>query len=67
MASMEDFKKLQIKIAEVHSVAPHPNADRLYVLGIKMGEAERQIVAAIRNFYEAAGSQGGRPFDPRCS
>lgn len=51
MASYEDFQKLEIKVAEIESAAPHPNADRLYVLGIKVGEARKQIVAGIRAHY----------------
>lgn len=51
MASYEDFQKLDIKVAEIESVTPHPNADRLYVLGIKVGEAHKQIVAGIRAHY----------------
>ena len=51
MASLEDFKKLELRVAEIESVALHPNADRLYVLGIKVGEARKQIVAGIRKHY----------------
>ena len=51
MVSLEDFKKLELKIAEIESVAPHPNADRLYVLGIKVGDTRKTIVAGIRNHY----------------
>ncbi len=51
MASFEDFKKIELRIAEIESVQPHPNADRLYVLGIKVGEVRKTIVAGIRNFY----------------
>ena len=51
MASYEDFQKLDIKIAEIESVTPHPNADRLYVLAIKVGEVRKQIVAGIRVHY----------------
>ncbi|HNX68368.1 MAG TPA: methionine--tRNA ligase subunit beta [Candidatus Omnitrophota bacterium] len=51
MASYEDFQKLELKIAEIETVAPHPNADRLYVLGIKVGEVRKQIVAGIRAHY----------------
>ena len=51
MASYEDFQKLEIKVAEIESVTPHPNADRLYVLGIKVGEVRKQIVAGIRAHY----------------
>ncbi len=51
MASYEDFQKLDIKVAEIESAVPHPNADRLYVLGIKVGEVRKQIVAGIRAHY----------------
>ena len=51
MASYEDFQKLEIKVAEIETVTPHPNADRLYILGIKVGEVRKQIVAGIRAHY----------------
>lgn len=51
MISYEDFQKLEIKVAEIESVMPHPNADRLYVLGIKVGEVRKTIVAGIRAHY----------------
>ena len=51
MASLEDFKKFELKIAEIETVAPHPNADRLYVLGVKVGEVRKTIVAGIRAHY----------------
>lgn len=51
MATYEDFQKLDIKIAEIESVSPHPNADRLYVLGIRIGEVRKTIVAGIRAHY----------------
>ena len=51
MVSFEDFKKLEIRVAEIESVTPHPNADRLYVLGLKVGEVQKTIVAGIRKHY----------------
>lgn len=51
MATYEDFQKLEIKVAEIESVSPHPNADRLYVLGIRVGEVKKTIVAGIRAHY----------------
>ncbi len=51
MASYEDFQKLEIKVAEIESAVPHPNADRLYVLGIKVGDVRKTIVAGIRAHY----------------
>jgi len=52
MASFEDFKKLEIKIAKIKEVNDHPNADRLYVLTIDVGDKTKQIVAGIKNFYK---------------
>ena len=53
MATLDDFKKIELKVAEIISAEPHPNADRLFVLKIKIGEELRQIVAGIRQYYTA--------------
>lgn len=50
-ATIEDFKKLELRIAEIETVEPHPNADRLYVLGVRVGEVRKTIVAGIRAYY----------------
>ncbi len=52
MVTLEEFKKIQLRVAEIESVVPHPNADRLYVLGVKIGEVRKTIVAGIRNHYK---------------
>ena len=49
--SFEDFKKIELKVALIESVEPHPNADRLYILKVKVGEVQKQIVAGIRKHY----------------
>ncbi len=51
MISIEEFKKFELKVAEIETVTPHPNADRLYVLGIKVGDIRKTIVAGIRKHY----------------
>lgn len=53
MVSLEEFKKFELRIAEIESVTPHPQADRLYVLAIKVGDTRKQIVAGIRKHYGA--------------
>jgi len=57
---LRGFQKLDIKVAEIESVTPHPNADRLYVLGIKVGEVHKQIVAGIRAHYTEEQLKGKR-------
>jgi methionyl-tRNA synthetase len=49
--TLEEFKKLELKIAEIKEVADHPDADRLYVITIDVGDTRKQIVAGIKNFY----------------
>jgi methionyl-tRNA synthetase len=51
MASMEDFKKIELVVAQIKEVKEHPNADRLYVLQVDTGRDVRQIVAGIRKAY----------------
>ena len=58
--SYDDFAKLELKIALIESAEPHPAADRLVVLKIKVGEERKQIVAGIRAFYRAEDLVGKR-------
>ena len=51
MVSFEDFKKLELIVAQIKEVKEHPNADRLYVLKVDTGKEERQLVAGIRLAY----------------
>ena len=52
MITYEEFRKLEIKVARIEEVTAHPNADRLYVLKINLGDTQKQIVAGIRNYYK---------------
>ena len=51
MATIEDFKKLELIIAHIKEVKEHPNADRLYVMQVDTGKDVRQVVAGIRSAY----------------
>jgi methionine--tRNA ligase beta chain len=51
MISIDEFRKLELKIATIKSAEPHPNADKLMVLHIDLGAEERQICAGIRGHY----------------
>lgn len=51
MASYEDFKKIELVVAQIKEAKEHPNADRLYVLQVDTGKDVRQIVAGIRKAY----------------
>lgn len=50
--SYEDFKKIDLRIAEIKSVEDHPNADKLFVIKVELDNGtERQIVAGIKPWY----------------
>lgn len=48
----EDFAKLELRVAKVVEARPHPNADKLLLLTIDVGDRRKQIVAGIRKHYE---------------
>jgi methionyl-tRNA synthetase len=50
--SVDDFRRLDLRTATVLSARPHPNADRLVCLCVRVGEREKQIVAGIRKFRD---------------
>ena len=51
MISIDDFGKLDLRVAEILEIDDHPNADRLYVMRVKVGDEERTIVAGIKKHY----------------
>lgn len=60
MITIEDFKKMELQVAEVTSVSPHPEADRLLVLRVRLGDSERTLVAGIRKHYSESELVGKR-------
>jgi len=48
--TFDDFKKVELKVAQIKECEDIPGADRLYKLTIDVGE-ERQIVAGIKLHY----------------
>ena len=49
--TIDDFRKVELKVGTVKKVEPHPNADRLYLVEIDLGAEVRQVVAGIRLHY----------------
>jgi len=46
-----DFAKLELRVATVLAAREHPNADKLLLLQIDLGDLQKQIVAGIRGHY----------------
>lgn len=52
MVNIEEFRKLELKIGEIKKVDDHPNADKLYVIAIDLGDnRSKQVVAGIKGSY----------------
>jgi methionyl-tRNA synthetase len=43
--------RFDVRVAKILDVREHPNADKLYILQVDLGDERRQIVAGIRNDY----------------
>ena len=51
MATIDDFRKLELRIAQIKEVNDHPNADKLIILTLDLGDRQKQVVAGIKNYY----------------
>ena len=48
-----EFSRLELRVAKIIDVKPHPNADRLYVLSLDLGNEKRTLVAGLKKYYKA--------------
>jgi tRNA-binding protein len=51
--TFDDFAKVKLRVGRVLEAADHPNADKLLVLKVDLGNEQRQIVAGLRGYYTA--------------
>lgn len=49
--SLEDFQKVELRVALVKEARRHPSADRLLVLTLDLGREERTVVSGIAKWY----------------
>ena len=49
--TIDDFAKIQFKVAEIVEAKDHPKADKLLILQLKVGEEQRQVVSGIKEYY----------------
>ena len=55
----DPFGKLDLRVAKIIDVKPHPNADKLYIMDIDLGPlGTRTIVAGMRPYYATSEIQG---------
>ena len=51
--TFDDFAKVKLRVGRVIEAANHPNADKLLVLKVDLGDEQRQICAGLRGYYTA--------------
>ena len=56
----DDFSKIELRVATILAAREHPNADKLMLLQIKVGDEEKQIVAGIRAITRPSNSWAGK-------
>lgn len=49
--SIQDFSGIDLRVAVVKSAEEHPDADKLMVLKVGVGDEEKQLVAGIKGHY----------------
>jgi methionyl-tRNA synthetase len=47
-----DFAKVELRTARVTAAALHPDADKLLVLSVLVGDQERTICAGVREWWQ---------------
>jgi len=50
--TIDDFDKIDLRVAKVLEVKRHPDADKLLVLQLEVGEERRQVVSGIAKYYQ---------------
>jgi methionyl-tRNA synthetase len=51
--TIDEFKKFDIRVAEVLEATPLEKSKKLIKLRVRVGDVEKQILAGIKEFYEA--------------
>jgi len=47
----DDFMKIKLRVGKVIEAADHPDADKLLVLKVDLGDEHRQICAGLKGYY----------------
>ena len=49
--TFDQFLKIKMRVGKVIEASDHPNADKLIVLKVDLGDEQRQIVAGLKGYY----------------
>jgi len=54
----QEVSPLDLKVAVIEKVEPHPDAEKLYVLSIDLGTEKRTLVAGLKPYYKPEELEG---------
>ena len=49
--TLEEFKRIELRVGEILAAEPVPSTDRLYKLTVDLGEERRTVVAGLAQSY----------------
>lgn len=52
MIPFKEFQKLDLRVATITDIKDHPDADKLFVLQVDLGNESRQLVAGLKGIYK---------------
>ncbi len=58
LVTYDHFAQLDLRVAKILEAREHPNASKLLLLKIRVGDLEKQIVAGIKGHYDPAALVG---------
>lgn len=50
--SFKDWQKIDFRVGQILEVNDHPEADKLYLLKVDLGEKQIQLVAGLKLYYK---------------
>lgn len=53
MINFDDFSKLDLRIGKILEIEVHPDAEKLYLLKVDIGEKTISLVAGMKPFYSS--------------
>ncbi|WP_456326647.1 methionine--tRNA ligase [Palaeococcus sp. (in: euryarchaeotes)] len=48
----DEFAKVDLRVGKIVEVSDHPNADKLYLVKVDLGDEVRQLVAGLKKYYK---------------
>jgi len=54
----KDWQKLNLRVGKIIDAEEHPQADKLYILEVDLGNEKRKLVAGLKGHYNKKQLQG---------